>query len=361
MKLTFEKETKKELERLVVKSAKNNNFRLFRIAKSLLLIEEGSFLEDIADFFRCTGRTVYNWLTKFMAKKFAWLYGLHRKRRGPKPKMTRKQQKKLYDIVIDGPEAYGFDCGLWNSSMIAEVILREFGVTYNPKYLCKLLKKMGLSFQKVAFEPDRTEDNKRKRKDWVEKKWPEILKKAKEKRAVILFGDEVSFAQWGSLSRTWGAVGEQPKIKTKGIRKGLKMFGVIEFLAGSFQYMETAEKFNGESYIEFLQQIMKAYSRPVILVEDGAPYHRSKVVKVYKEEMEKKGRLYTYRLPSYSPDFNPIEKLWKNTKKDATHCKFFPTFQDLRDSVVKTFSKFQGDAAKILCVMTKLRKLAGVA
>jgi transposase len=213
----------------------------------------------------------------------------------------------------------------------------------------------------VAFEPDRTEDNIKKRKEWEDKIWPEILKKAEEKRAVILFGDEVSFAQWGSLSRTWGAIGQQPKIRTKGIRKGLKMFGAIEFFSGSFQYRETDGKFNGDSYIEFLQQIMKAYSCSVILIEDGAPYHCSKAVKVYKEEMKNKERLYTYRLPSYSPDFNPIEKLWKNTKRDATHCKFFPTFDDLRNSVVNAFTKFKEATSRVLCVMTKLRKQAGVA
>ncbi len=361
MKLNFEKETKKQLEREVKKAAKSDNFRAFRIAKSLLLIADGMSFEDIANLFHVTVRTIYNWVKMFMAKRFAWFYGLHLKRRGPKPKLTKKQKRKLYDIVIDGPEAYGFDCGVWNSPMIAEVVLREFGVAFNPRYLCRILKKMGLSCQKAAFEPDRTEDNIKQRKEWKEKIWPKILKDAREKKAVLLFGDEVSFAQWGSLSRTWGAVGEQPKVKTKGKRKGLKMFGVIEFFAGSFQYMETKEKFNGESYIEFLQQIMKAYSCPVILVEDGAPYHRSKIVKLYKREMEKKGQLYTHKLPSYSPDYNPIEKLWKNTKKDATHCKFFPTFEDLRKSVNNAFSKFKEDAKKVVCVMTKLRKNAGIA
>jgi transposase len=361
MKLTFEKETKKQLENMATKATKTNNFRLFKIVKSLLLIADGMGLDAIADLFHVTVRTVYNWVEMFMAKRFAWLFGLHHKRRGPKPKINKNQKKKLYDIVIEGPEAYGFDSGVWNSPMIAEVILREFYVVYNPRYLCKLLKKMGLSCQKVAFEPDRTEDNLKKRKEWKEKTWPEILEKAKKKGAVILFGDEVSFAQWGSLSRTWGAIGEQPKIRTKGIRKGLKMFGVIEFFSGSFQYSEADGKFNGESYIGFLKQIMKAYSCPVILVEDGAPYHRSKVVKEYKKEMEKKERLYTYQLPSYSPDFNPIEKLWKNTKRDATHCKFFPTFDDLRKSVVNAFTKYKEDAKKVFCVMTKLRKRASVA
>jgi hypothetical protein len=65
------------------------------------------------------------------------------------------------------------------------------------------------------------------------------LKTAKEKNAVIMFGDEASFAMWGSLSRTWAPTGKQPTLKTTGRRKGLKMFGAIEFQSGRFIFMET--------------------------------------------------------------------------------------------------------------------------
>jgi hypothetical protein len=54
----------------------------------------------------------------------------------------------------------------------------------------------------------------------------------------VLFGDEVSFAMWGSLSRTWAPIGQQPTVKTRGVRKGLKMFGTIEFEGGCFQYRQ---------------------------------------------------------------------------------------------------------------------------
>jgi len=64
--------------------------------------------------------------------------------------------------------------------------------------------------------------------------------------------------------------------------------------------------------------------------------------------------------PHIPPDYNPIEKLWKNTKKEATHCKYFPTFEDLRSSVVKAFKKYMQDALKVICVMKKLREEAGV-
>jgi len=100
--------------------------------------------------------------------------------------LSKTQKEKLYDIVKDGPEQYGFDCGIWNSAMIREVIFQEFNVKYNPRYLCTLLKKIGLTYQKVAFESDHLDE--KNREEWVNVTWPNILKEAREKNAVILFG-----------------------------------------------------------------------------------------------------------------------------------------------------------------------------
>ena len=116
-----------------------------------------------------------------------------------------------------------------------------------------------------------------------------------------------------------------------------------------------------KSYIGFLEHVLGKYSCPVILIEDGAPYHRSAAVTQFKQEKETENRLYTYRLPSYSPDKNPIEKLWKKTKADATHCKYFPTFDDLRTAVIKAFKKYLEDALEVISVMKKLRLQACVA
>ncbi len=66
---------------------------------------------------------------------------------------------------------------------------------------------------------------------------------------------------------------------------------------------------------------METYSGPVILVEDGAPYHGSAIVKEYVSKQKVDGQLYIYRLPSYSPDYNPIEKLWKTTVVKPTHLR----------------------------------------
>ena len=267
MKLRFEKKTVERLKEELKKAQKLNNLRLFKIAKALIMIAEGDSLETISDLFHVSPRQIFNWLAQFMSERFSWLSCLHYRGRGRKPKLTKAQKRRLYDLVCDGPEKCGYDIGIWTSAMIADLVLREFNVVYAPRYLCELLKKMGLSYQKAAFESARLVEE--KRKEWREKKWPAILAEAEAKGAVILFCDEVSFAQWGSLSKTWAPKGKQPKIKTTGKRKGMKIFGAIGFFDGDFHYMETPEKFNATSYAEFLETVVSAYDRPVILIEDG--------------------------------------------------------------------------------------------
>jgi transposase len=387
----------------------------------LLWFGEGKTVPQIGDALGVTVKTILNWLKAFMHKGMAWLSGLHYNGRGCKSKLTKTQKKVLYDMVVAGPEANGFHCAVWNTAMIGELIVRKFGVSYNLNYLSDLLKKMGLSHQKALFVSDREdeEEYKKARENWVEKTWPKIVAEAKAKDAVILFGDEVSFAMWGSLAYTWAPKGQQPVVKTKGIRKGLKIFGAIEVKGGGFQYMEslaytlkakslkllkaeelpadlitalstlkneqyptqgtflaalknvadeslvvkyqevilrhaeTSGKFNGDSYKEFLQQLLNHYKGNIILIEDGAPYHkRADVVEFWKNE----SRLSVYRLPAFSPDYNPIEKLWKNTKRDATHLRYFKTFEELRHSVIETFRGYMEDAGKVVCVMKKLRE-----
>ena len=166
--------------------------------------------------------------------------GKHYQGRGRKEKLTKAQQKQLHDMIAEGPEIHGFSSAIWNCAMIAELILLKFSVCYNLNYLASLLKKVGLSYQKAHFISDRQDEEKYEtaREVWLEETLPALIKKAKEEKAVVLFGDEVSFAMWGSLARTWAPIGQQPTVKTRGIRKGLKMYGSIDLGGGSFQYRQ---------------------------------------------------------------------------------------------------------------------------
>ena len=121
-------------------------------------------------------------------------------RRGRKSKLSKKQKSELFSLVEQGPLSQGFMGNVWNSAMIALLIERKFGVRHAIKYIPQLLKSIGLSFQKAKFEA--SQKSTQARNYWLTVTWPKILSKARRVKGKILFGDEASFAMWGSLSYT---------------------------------------------------------------------------------------------------------------------------------------------------------------
>src|SRR5262249_45933250 len=120
--------------------------------------------------------------------------------------------------------------------------------------------------------------------------------------ALLLFGDEASFAQWGSLSYTWALKGQQPEVPTSGKRKAYKVFGLIDYFSGRFFYKAHAGRFNSASYAAFLLDVLSQTTQPVVVIQDGTRYHTSKAMQTFCETHA--DRLTIEQLPAYSPDFN---------------------------------------------------------
>jgi transposase len=166
--------------------------------------------------------------------------------------------------------------------------------------------------------------NAAKRLEWRRTKWPKIVHHARQRNALWLFGDEASFAPWGSLSYTWAPTGEPPAVPTSGKRTGSKVFGLIDSCSGRFFYKGHEGRLTSESDAAFLRDVLAQTRRHVVVMQDGARAQTSQAMPdLFKAHA---ARLTLEQLPSYSPDFNPIEHLWKKGKKEATHLKYFPDF-----------------------------------
>jgi transposase len=236
--------------------------------------------------------------------------------------------------------------------MIQEVILTEFGTFYSARYLSQLLDNMGYSYQKAAFVAAKQDQD--KRQEWVNNIWPSILKQAERKNAYILFGDEASFPQWGTLNYTWAKKGKQPLVKTSGNRRSYKVFGLIDYFTGRFFAKGRDDKLNSDSYIDFLKDVLTRTRKHIFLIQDGAPYHKGKKVKDFFEQHA--DRITAHTLPSYSPDFNPIEMLWKKIKQQGIHLKYFPTFEQLKNKVEELLIDFKCATEEVLALFGFYRK-----
>jgi len=105
-----------------------NNLRLYKIAQGLLWVGEGKALGEVARLLGVSAKTVWNWLKRLMVQGLGWLVGQHYRGRGRKAKLSSEQKQALYALVVSGPQANGFDCGVWTSAMLVELIWRRWGV-----------------------------------------------------------------------------------------------------------------------------------------------------------------------------------------------------------------------------------------
>jgi transposase len=158
----------------------------------------------------------------------------------------------------------------------------------------------------------------------------------------------------GTLTYTWAIPGEQPTVQTSGVRKSYKVFGLIDYFTGRFFSKTIEQRFNSQTYIEFLKDILSKTRKHIVLIHDGAKYHDSKAVKKFLAE--KVNRLTVYKLPAYSPDFNPIEKVWKKIKEQETHLHDFPTFDSLKLRVDSALTNFANKGKKLLSVFEFYKK-----
>jgi transposase len=347
-------DTRKQLEATLRQAFKAGELPMVKRVTALLGIARGERVEAVATGVGVSPSTVYAWLRALLLEGVA---GLRVRWRGGRPaKLTKTQRRQLAEIIAAGPEAAGFPTGCWHALLIQRVIEREFRVSYNVHYLAALLHSLGFSFQKARFVSDHLDEV--ARATWLAYTFPGWRAQAAAAGGLLLFGDEASFAQWGSLGYTWAPVGRQPVVKTTGRRKAYKVFGLIEYFSGRLFYRGLDGRFNGPSYIAFLTWVLEQTRAPLFLVQDGAPYHRAAPVKAFFAQHS--ARLHVTHLPSYSPDYNPIEFLWRATKRTATHNRYFPDFADLIASVEDALAAFSRQPERVKALFgVYLDRMAG--
>ncbi len=98
-------------------------------------------------------------------------------RAGRKPRLTTLDREKIKEALKRGPEALGYDTGLWTAWRVSDLIERECGVKYHPGHVWKVLRSLGWSCQRPTGRAlERNEDAIRR---WKRERWPELKKKPK--------------------------------------------------------------------------------------------------------------------------------------------------------------------------------------
>jgi hypothetical protein len=168
--------------------------------------------------------------------------------------------------------------------------------------------------------------------------------------------DEVRFQQYGSRCLMWVPPEERnPVLLHHPTRKSVGYFGAVRLRDGKLVFQRETGRFNALTFHMFLKHLCRVSSRAgryVVVITDNAKYHHAKLHAHWRSQQAPKFVLDF--LPPYSPDLNPIERLWKLTRRLCLHNRYFATLDSVVESVESQFCEWASgnDIVRKLCAIT---------
>jgi transposase len=194
--------------------------------------------------------------------------------------------------------------------VVASLIERKFGVRLGVTAVGELLAKLGLTPQKplqraYQRDPEAIEQ-------WQRERFPAIARQAKVAGGEVYFWDESGFRADTVHGKTWGKKGQTPVVERPGQRQSISAASAVT-ARGAFWYCTYQGGLNAELFVTLLRRMMRHRSKPVHLVVDGLPAHKTALVKAYVASTN--GLLTLHFLPGYAPELNPDELVWSHMKR----------------------------------------------
>jgi transposase len=276
----------------------------FRAVDAVL---SGMSIVDVATAYQTDRSTVHRWMSRYRKNGEQ---GLLRKEGSGRPRSLESVSEDQWRrIVLKPASEFGFETDFWTCARIRQVLRERFSVEVSVPTIWRRLRDAGLTYQKP--EREYFEKNDQKRDAWLREKVPEIRETVQKHRALLYFQDECNVSLTAFLARTWAPCGKTPKMKVTGKRGGVAALSAIN-PRGQLLFVLHEKRIASAEVIHFLDQMLRHHkTRHVVVVMDNARPHTSQATSAY---IQSQARLHVFYLPSYSPDWNPDEKVWNHLK-----------------------------------------------
>jgi len=317
MKLTLTAEQKKQLEAMHGKS--RDKLVCDRI-KAVLLASEGWTTAMISQALRIHESTVRHHLADYTLSE-----KLKPENGGSDSHLSAEQTAELIAHLTEHTYHH--------NNQIVAYVLERFGVQYTVAGMHKWLRKNGFSYKKPKGVPHKFDAA--KQQAFIEQYTK--LKASCGADETILFIDAVHPTQATKITHGWIRTGQDKSIETTGSRTRINLLGAVALndIAGAI--VNEYEFVNSATIVQFFGQLREKYpqNHKLHLILDGAGYHIANVVKNTAESLN----IELHYLPPYSPNLNPIERLWKVMNEHARNSVYFKTKREFRAALDKFFKE----------------------
>ncbi|MDC2890162.1 IS630 family transposase [Psychrosphaera algicola] len=317
--------------------------------KKLRLLAVYHFLDgknrtQIASMLVVSRRIVNEWIKRYLS---FGLDGLEsKKQKGREPYLNEIQKLKLAKFVEK--QSVSATGGRLTGERIHRYIVDNFGVTYHPNSVYKLLESLGYSWiTSRSKHPKQSQNN----QETFKKVHPETILNTPfnvmPKDMDIWFQDEARFGQQNTTTRVWAKKGTRPRAVKQQQFEYAYLFGAVCPRNGRTEALITPYV-NKEVMTLHMEQISKAtpIGRHAVVIMDGAGWHTLDTVQPFDN-------VTLIKLPPYSPELNPIEQVWSWMRQHHLANKSFKGYDDIVNSCTKAWNCFISDTKRVIKMCTR--------
>ena len=282
-------------------------------AHIILLLGDGHAWDTIEAMLFCSSRTVDRWLKRFQVEGVAGLAG---KKRGRPFRLGFWWVIVLTNWVTRKvPSDFGFLRSRWSCALRALLLHERHGVTASRETVRRMLHRGRMVYRRPRPVPPPNEEQRRERLAELR-----VLLEGLPADETVVWQDEVEIHTNPKIGRMWMPVGRQATVQTPGTNRKSHLSGSIHWRTGQVWVTEADPKQgrDGALFIKHLEDLRRRLRRykKIHVICDNAGFHTSHAVIEYL--WEHAGRLEVHLLPSYSPDYNPIERVWWHLHEQIT-------------------------------------------
>ena len=319
--------TTQEREKLITRHRKERDKRICDRIKAVLAFDDGYSYTEIAHILLLDDETIRRHIDDYIREqKLSTANG------GSSGKLSDRETRELTDHLQEVTYLYVKD--------ICQYVREQYGIIFSVSGMTQWLHAHSFCYKKPHAVPAKA--NKDQQKRFIQA-YLRLKRKAGNKEP-IYFADSVHPQHQTQLTYGWILKGVRKEIATTAYQKRLNFIGAICLDGHRFIYRQV-DQVNAATICDFLWQLRQKNPGKyhVHLIWDNAGYHQNNEVRVFAKELG----ITLHYLPPYSPNLNPIERLWKLMHESIRYNRYDGKFSEF---VEATLGFFKGIGRK-KCVL----------
>jgi len=287
-------------------------------AQAILLSNKGRQIDDISAIVDCHRNTVSRWIDQWTERGVEGL--LRNSGQGRKPVLEEHEEKQVLEWLDEDPR---------NLARLLARIESDLGKSISRGTLRRLLKRHGKVWKRMraslAEKRDEEEFN------LCKQELEEHIEASINGDIDLFFMDETGFGRVPYIPYAWQDKGAAMALPCRE-GKRISIIGIYSFTEGTLKAEMTDKKVTSAAIVDFFDRFSRDIKKFTVVVIDNASIHTAKQVQAKLKEWEDRN-LYLYFLPTYSPELNYAEIVWRRLKYKWLPLRAFESFKTLWSAI----------------------------